>query len=425
MEQPSSALDKSININNNTLDSLHHELQGNQAADLFPFPGFTVNNQNDADDHTPITKISCGPVPNCANSVKSTELSSSTATTKTPPAEPSVSPEIQSNLSRSVLVSGATPSTCYGAGHIISGVVDKRKCKSRGILSAGHKIPLEQDISDDNIHLIPCPVEASISWRMSPSYADDDEDSVVIGKGNHLKELNQSWKIVESPSSLCTPPFPSDTPNRKHVISREERPLSFEFNGECSPFSADTIGSENVMQTPNSDTSLERRASFESEFDQVTNVLQQESLSPNKNSSPWDPPRLSLDLADVSVSSPSNITIPNQLREKSDIYASWISNSTSENVSESNMRISWRDGLVSGSFDKDDFDCCRLLSDEEMDTDRLLKSPRLTGHEIKTGENGKTTSFPNAPNPCTESVCTDDGGPIASRDSDWTRYYKN
>lgn len=85
-------------------------------------------------------------------------------------------------------------------------------------------------------------------------------------------------------------------------------------------------------------------------------------------------------------------------------------------MSESHIRVSWRDGLISGSFEKDDLDCCRLSSDEEKDADGLLESPIFPEPKI--------TSVLQT-NPCAESICTDDGGPIASRDSDWTLDYKN
>ncbi|XP_024960904.1 uncharacterized protein LOC112501491 [Cynara cardunculus var. scolymus] len=442
---------------------VQHELICNQ-GDLFPFPGFIVNNKNDVEDYTPITKIPCGSVLTCVNSAKSTEESSSTATTKTPPIEPSVSPEIQSSLCRSVLVSGATPSTCYGAGHVISGVIDKRKCKARGILSVGRRNPLERDIPEDNIDcisygkrgkgifgksrpsMIPFPAEATISWHLSPSSA---------GKTNYPKGLRQSSKIVESaiipscssprvpPSCTHNPKFqcllepisnkvvkkpsatsPCDTPHHGAVISQEEITSSFNFNAEWSPFSACSLSSGNVMQTPNSDSSLERRGSlcwlkegiqlnhkFKSDLDQVTDVFQHESLSLEDDASPWDPPS-------------SDLTNLNHLRENSDSHASWVSNSTSGNVSESQMHISWRDGLISDAFDKDDLDCCRLLSDEEMDADELLKSHMLFEHKVQADGNDKETSLPIQLNPCAESICTDDSRLIASGDSDWTLYYK-
>nr|XP_043632458.1 uncharacterized protein LOC122603736 [Erigeron canadensis] len=466
-------MDKSVagfeKCNDRKVDMSQDRIQRNR-GDPFPFPGFIVNNKVDYEDHTPIGKMLCGSVP---DSAKSSEQSSSTATTKTPPAEPSVSPEIQSNLCRSVLVSGAAPSTCYGFGHVISGVVDKRKCKARGILSVGHKEPLEQEISGDSIHcfsndkrgkdifsksrpsMIPFPVEASISWHLSPSYVDKDENDNFVRKIDSPKPLHQSWNIVESsPSSPCESPctlsspdaqgvletssekvvnkLSSTSPCDEHVMLPEERPSSFDFSGESSPFSANSLGSGNVMQTPNSDSSLERHAplswmnegmTFETELDQVTNDLHHKSLFPKDNSSPWDPSRLNVELAELS--SLSDLINPKSFIESLDVHASWISNSTSENVSESQMRVSWRDGLISGSFDKEDLDCCRLLSDEETDADGLLKSPRLTEHEVKEEGNGKGTSFPTPLNPCAESICSDDGGVLASDDSGWTMYYKN
>ncbi|KAI7737004.1 hypothetical protein M8C21_005417, partial [Ambrosia artemisiifolia] len=399
MAQPASG---STNCNNNR-DGSCNELHGNQ-GELVVFPGFIIDNKNMVEDHTPSTKIPCGSVFNCTSSAKSNGESSNTATTKTPPAEPSVSPEIQSNLCRSVLVSGAAPSACYGAGHVVSGVTDKRKCKARGILSVGKT---GQGMVTKSRHsLIPFPpIEASVSWRLSPSNVDKDVDDGVVATANH-----------------------------EPAISLEEIPLSFDFN-ECSPFSADSLGSENIMQTPNSDSSLERHASsswlkegiqpkyqFQSKLDQVIDVPQHESLSPYDNSSPWDPPRLSFELADSSPR--SDHTKLNHLRENSGIHESRISNSTSDNVSVSEMRVSWRDGLITSISDKEELDCCRLLSDEENDADDVLKSYKLLDDEVRVDVKAKDTS-PVQVNPCAESICTDGGGLIASADSDWTLDYKN
>lgn len=422
----------------NNLDGSQHEVHGNQ-GDLFPFPGFIINNKNCVEDHTPIAKIPCVSVQNRANSAKSPEQSSSTATSKTPPAEPSVSPEIQSRLCPSVLVSGAVPSTCYGAGHVISGVSDRRKCKARGILSVGRTNSLEQDIPEDILikcrpSLVPFPAEASISWHLSPSYVDDDS---VDGNGDYRKKLHQSGCTVNSPElrELVKPSSDKvikklsstshDTPNHEPLISLEERISSFDFN-ECSPFSADSLGSGNVMQTPNSDSSLERHASLSwlKEGIQLKHQFESEheSLSPEDNASPWDPPRLRLELEDLS--SPSDHTNVNQFRENLDIHASWISNSTS-NVSESQIRISWRDGVLSSSYDKEELDCCRFLSDEEVEADGLLKSPSFPELEVKADGKVKESPIPVKVNPCAESICNDDGGLIASGDSDWTLHYKN
>ncbi|XP_076929096.1 uncharacterized protein LOC143593315 [Bidens hawaiensis] len=374
MAQPASG---SETCNNKNMNRSQNE--------LILFPGFIINNKNDAEDHTPITKVPCGTVLNCTNSAKSNEQSSNTTTTKTPPAEPSVSPEIQSNLCHSVLVSGAAPSTCYGAGHMISGVTDKRKCKARGLLSVGKTG--QESITKSRPSLVPFPpVEASVSWRLSPSNVDEDV-------------------------------------NHEPFVSLEERLLSFDFN-ECSPFSTDSLSSKKIMQTPNSDSSLEWRPKyqFKSELDEVADVCQHESLSPYDNSPPWDPPRLSFELTDSP--SPSELSKLNHVKESSNIHESWISNSTSDNVSVSDMRVSWRDGLINSICDKEDLDCCRLLSDEENDADEVLKFYKLLDNEVRVDERVEESSAVQV-NHCAESICTDGDGLIASQDSDWTLDYKN
>lgn len=112
------------------------------------------------------------------------------------------------------------------------------------------------------------------------------------------------------------------------------------------------------------------------------------------------------------------------------------------------MRISWREGLASQIFEIDDLDCCRFMSDEENDAegnskyllkicqesqgehnDRLstggLRSPEFLDHEPDIGSKGKGKLSSSKANSCAESICTDGGGLVASRDSDWTVCYKN
>lgn len=130
---------------------------------------------------------------------------------------------------------------------------------------------------------------------------------------------------------------------------------------------------------------------------------------------------------------------------------SWTSTSTLGYVSQSQMRISWREGLMSRIFEMDEFDSCRYLSDEEEDVggcdNDLLKpcqNPDVNADErnyeilkndfgstedvdTKTGVKGKGEE--RVPSQitcsCAESISTDGGGLAASGDSDWTLCYKN
>ncbi|KAL6504144.1 hypothetical protein OROGR_026067 [Orobanche gracilis] len=108
-------------------------------------------------------------------------LDSATAV-KTPPIVSSLSPEIQCqpHSKISVLKSAATP-ICYGAGHLVSGITDKRKCRRRGSLKGGvEKSNLFYDESSDVYPIdhscyppVPLLAEASVRWSLSPG----DEDN--------------------------------------------------------------------------------------------------------------------------------------------------------------------------------------------------------------------------------------------------------
>lgn len=64
-------------------------------------------------------------------------------TVKTPPVEASVSPDIQFPSDYKMIVSQSTePPVCYAAGHLLSGVADKRKCRRRGSLRGCEKVDL-------------------------------------------------------------------------------------------------------------------------------------------------------------------------------------------------------------------------------------------------------------------------------------------
>ncbi|KAJ6370604.1 hypothetical protein OIU76_028815 [Salix suchowensis] len=127
------------------------------------------------------------------------ESNSTNSNTKTPPVQPSVSPEIQCGSSMKLMtVKTITPATCYAAGHVVSGVTDKRKCRPRGILAGGEAKALGSFDSDDGIEqvndeglvensavsMLPLPIDASMHWLLSPP---DENDKVQ--KENSRKKV--------------------------------------------------------------------------------------------------------------------------------------------------------------------------------------------------------------------------------------------
>ncbi|KAK8467642.1 hypothetical protein PHAVU_007G128900 [Phaseolus vulgaris] len=101
---------------------------------------------------------------------------------RTPPIHNSVSPEIQCGSS---LVPKTVTPACYGAGYVVSGVVDKRKCRPRGILTVEKKYSGSGKIADSSFDddekkvmdtidhsspsVLPLPSEAVVHWLSSPS----------------------------------------------------------------------------------------------------------------------------------------------------------------------------------------------------------------------------------------------------------------
>jgi hypothetical protein len=451
-----------------------------------------------------------------------TDSKSTSSNTKTPPVQPSVSPEIQCGSSMKLMTGKPiTPATCYGAGHVVSGVTDKRKCRPRGILACGEAKALgsfdsDEDIEQENdialvensaLSVLPLPIEASMHWLLSPCDEEDEDQkensrnklcgfqrlevramlnspaSISSGYGGFSPNLcntsaNRSISTVSagrrrsasllSPSELPLPEFQGflGTPLcDDFAVSplEEETNNRRGLDGENSPFSIGSLGSGNVIQTPQSDSSSDRRVgaswlqvdgnrkkcSFDSELNSVAEHLQMTSLSPKSHASIWDPTNSSFRFDSLTM--PSNSVDLSKFHKILDDRASWFSNSTIENVSQSQMRISWREGLVSRIFEMDEFDCCRYLSDEEhdgsackIDCSKSHKSPELnvdaatdrisincfgsTEYVMKeqgTGDKTKDSLPSQPPCSCAESISTDGGGLVCSDDSDWTLCYKN
>ncbi|CAI9777071.1 unnamed protein product [Fraxinus pennsylvanica] len=516
------------------IKTLQESGPGESTIDLFGISK-NSNSLNRVENCTPAGKIACGSGLEIVNlydnkniredSTSRTIDSNCSTAAKTPPVEASVSPEIQRKSHSKVLVSTAfmTP-ICYGAGHLVSGITDKRKCRSRGILTAGrenanlfeYKSNEGKVIKESRASLIPMPAEASLHWLLSPcdvEHEGNDSDlkkrlercrmisgnnSVLLDLGSSPSTLsgNASDFVCDSdsycvssnvgdtastgktrnvllsprrapelqgfwgPSSRKIDEFflvdtPHRTPTDKAINSRGDKNYSYNQIGDSAAASVGSLSSGNVIQTPDSNSGSEchiddyehRRRHFESEFESVTEILQGMSLSPRSKMSICDTPGLDMHCTDLA--SHSHSIDLNQLPEKNLDKTSIVFESMSENLSLSQMRISWRDGMVSQTYEIDEFDCCRCLSDEDVDADGCtnkylmafpgtesganeecalrnsdLKSPVLEC-ESNISDMQKAILSPHRQNSCAESICTNGGGLVASGDSDWTICYKN
>ncbi|KAF3451095.1 hypothetical protein FNV43_RR07184 [Rhamnella rubrinervis] len=466
----------------------------------------------DDENFTPLNKISTGLRLDCT-AEKAVEEKSNKSNSKTPPVQASVSPEIQCGSS---MVSTTTPA-CYGAGHVVSGITDKRKCRPRGILAVGENDSGfgkgkalgsfdDDDLDDDakglvtssDASMVPLPTEASMHWLLSPC-KEDDEDYKEDSENSSCRFESLSGSVI--PHSIFSPSsghrFSSDVCDStsitncvrrrstsglhdfqeflepvhanvpvssfcKDVMLEERLRYRYDLDGGNSPFSVDSLVSGNVVRTPQSDSSTDRHADlswlsteknktyqFYSELNSVTEVLHVPSLSHNGHASVKDQIDLSfpLDCLTTSCSSVDLTQFQPVLRD----HGSWNSSSTLGNESQSQMRISWREGLISQIYEMDEFDCCRCLSDEEedifpssneqlkycqnsnvKDNDQILTneswSAKVLDNDVGICGKGKESFPPGRPHlscPCAESISTDGGSLLASGDSDWTQCYKN
>ncbi|XP_062107369.1 uncharacterized protein LOC133818487 [Humulus lupulus] len=467
---------------------------------------------------TPLSKIASG----CRSDFrveKAIEENSRKEKSKTPPIQASVSPEIQCGSSS--VVSTTTPA-CYGAGHVVSGITDKRKCRPRGLLAVGENDSgfgkgkalgsfdydddeeiVDRVCTDSDAPLIPLPSEASMYWLLSPC-RDEDKNKKDNGSCQskspagsislHSSSLPSSSHelssdvcntasatysrkevSVNSPGGIAVfrellEPLNHHSPHSTHDYAastlKEGRKCPYYFDGENSPSSMDSLGSGNVILTPGSNSGSDRfadlirlstdnhmKSKFDYELNSVVESLRKTSLSPNS----IEPNRNSIDFSFQfdSVSTSCSSVYFNQFKQVLDDQASWNSCSTLDNDSQSQMRISWRDGLMSQIYEMDEFDCCRCLSDEEEDAndcsqDQLLSSgcldintntsknqsltksdcwsAEILDSEPRVEEKVQENFYSGTPQlsySCAESISTDGGGLLASADSEWDFCYRN
>ncbi|KAL8030503.1 hypothetical protein ABFX02_14G289700 [Erythranthe guttata] len=412
---------------------------------------------------TPVGKLASGPgLRSVIEDSKDERVNNnSVATVKTPPVEASLSPEIQNQSHSKILVlnSAATP-VCYGAGHLISGVTDKRKCRRRGSLKGGsEKVNLfedEKDLTDDLLRdpSIPLLAEASVRWLLSPcnegsdckNKPDECRMACDIDPGASLDV------IISSPSGLCGNASDFVCSESRYSGSGSIGNLVDEgrnwnknkdgFLSANSTRSTVSLSSRNIVETPNSDFStdvcngrsrLEKHHTDDfvlSELDSIRETLDMVKLSPRSEVSMWGPP---------------GYNGINRHQENMDSVSSWVSNDATllDNLALSRIKISWRDDeLASGVVETnaDELDFCRCLSDEDEKTyldgersncigvenkengprvDNDL-SPMILDYEPRISARGKEESVMEKRSVYAESISTDGGGLVASDDSNWT-----
>lgn len=439
----------------------------------------------------------------------------------TPPIHNSVSPEIQCGSS---LVSTKTPA-CYGAGYVVSGVTDKRKCRPRGILTVEENCSgfaemaadsIDDDekkamnvIKKDSPSLLPLPTEALVHWLSSPhkkilnrkseiglSRSQELAESTTIGSSTSPSSSSKTfWNVSDSsdlsgaangirrkmsssisPSGLSEFQVPSDSilspsypfmlfsPNSRPSCRADssEKGKSDQYNliDENSPFSLNSFGSGNVIQTPQSDSSSDlhvglslahadnrKKDNSSPDLNSFSEVLLSENFLLNSSGPVEDSVNSSFqfDCLTVTYESIDLSKLPKFLDDQDP----WLSSSTIESASRSQMRISWREGLMSQVNELDEFDCCRCLSDEEDlvndcgsnklsgtqvnvevdDSKKLNYDVGLTetkDNELEIDGTGKEIFTDLTSCSCAESISNDEGSLVASGDdSDWTLCYLN
>ncbi|CAM8913035.1 unnamed protein product [Rhodiola kirilowii] len=424
----------------------------------------------------------------------------------TPPVEATVSPEIQYG---STVMSANTP-ICFGAGHVLSGVSDKRKCRPRGVLVVGDNCSGIDglNISDDALDEIgyvdsdcnvvpPLPAEASMHWLLSPCDEEVDPNgegevhasvhlqsplscSAGYGTSSNISMDKNTDTISGVPtltgtctgsSSLVSPSrrlmfqslleSPSDnmhccssqsppcaTPSDEGLVSQFDDKIYSNLTAQTSPCSFDTLGSENLVQTPESNSSIKRHARL-SWFDAddgkhavesnlVCTVDGQQRTSFSSEGHIFASEQVDSSFEFDYLLKPSSSIVFSQLQHNWN-NSCWISDAVVE--PQSQLRISWGDGLSSRIFEMDDSDCCRCISDEEDINDQDYSDPASPEPKlpqihtesfmkifdvISVGCMNRNDCSPlQREMPCAESISIDGGSLAASGDSGWDMCYKN
>ncbi|ESQ39026.1 hypothetical protein EUTSA_v10001359mg [Eutrema salsugineum] len=431
---------------------------------------------------TPVSKVGTGSDVICRSNGEVIDdgrlgNSNSSYQDRTPPVQASVSPEIQCGSSMNLSIS-AQSQACYAAGHLLSGVSDKRKCKPKGILTVGEngfevgkgKILNDSDEFDEgdfgksgsfnNISMMPLPADASVQWLLSPCDEENEHENEKYDDGFFQIQQNVECVGHESPSPLSDRSTYSDLCNissgRSHSpmnicketmrrisssLSPNERSRfrrfmqlsscegsAFDTTPTCeldpsehlkgdkpSPLSVDTLGSENVIQTPESYSSfdsylgllsspaeIQKKLEVGSELESLTTTLQSARLSPRSHASSREPSSSSFNFDSLATSSDSV--------DLSQFQRGLVNMGSRDRVSRKQVRVSRR---------------------EEIDSHRPeLKSQQITNTEFDMRYNKEVDAPPGKGRellPCSaaESISTDGGGLVCSEDSNWMACYKN
>ncbi|XP_047312376.1 uncharacterized protein DDB_G0271670 [Impatiens glandulifera] len=342
---------------------------------------------------TPTGKVAClGSSGQSGNKVvKFVEEGSISEPNNTPPIQQSVSPEIQGGSSIS-FNAAATPA-CYGTGHLLSGVTDRRKCRARGILAVGRYDPgCSNSINTADLHefssssLVLEPLEASMRWLCCDEEIGEQKKDVSglpspsspSSNQTRVPSLSGDDQVVEHFSVKDSSPA---TAIREVVTtSQERRAKQYDFLHEgnnWSPFSFDSLGSENVIQTPESDSisnhckgvslicfdSLSPHGDYHYPEIQSLEVLVRENFSPSPSPTPSSEEGILLPLDyDSSFQFSCPILSGNSVEHSQQLPSTEESSS-----SQASILLKYGLTLTSGTTDTDDPDCCRCFSDDEDD----------------------------------------------------------
>ncbi|KAJ3703548.1 hypothetical protein LUZ61_007253 [Rhynchospora tenuis] len=338
----------------------------------------------------------------------------------TPPIQASISPEIPCGSSVA-----PTP-VCFAAGHVVTGVMDRRKCRPRGILNIGNGSEVSSDaddktrVSTSSPLLPPLTVGASIHWLSSPSEITNGDSEPRTSSTKCQAEASVDWflspheKSVNGMNSRRFSPIKSESPFEKTPNSGstcepvvQKTPSS---NSSISPFSiiVKRASESSAMKLSSSNQQIvEMEASSAGIFESINWATGCKNSSSGSCTLP--PPGGSFQFR-------NNFTPLNSV--------DWNGFTNPNRVTpESDKRISWREGLVSRINDMGEKDCCIWLSDCEDDGVEI-EDPFEVITKISQDQDVKC-SFGSVEVHAESITVEGEDELVASDDSDWRLLYKN
>ncbi|XP_068662526.1 uncharacterized protein [Aristolochia californica] len=294
-----------------------------------------------------------------------------------------------------------------------------------------------------------CPNKTSFSWVLSPvkehtgirGYGSP-QDKGLVGSAIFIQEASQCDLNLHRTSTTTSTTTAANNSCLSEFKTRSDA-RGYRYNlVKDSPNSGELWGSQNVICMPASSSKKHTSVSLISDYSDLDIGLSSMEEALQTVSSSTQSLLVTCETSNLVSDSSFQLSYPTT--PSNSIDGTHLQRTNIGKASD--VRISWREGLVSRIFEMDELDCCHWQSEAEdygllkPDISPDLRSSTLNEEndlQVVNGfgspeyvddqsSDGKSKlRVPFEPFGCAESISTDGGGLVASGDSDWTMCYKN